>query len=78
MKILYFGSISDALKADEQTISLTKTTTVGEVVAIHLLPRLGDKFFMKMAYAVNGEFASKEDQITDEDVLAVLPPFSGG
>jgi molybdopterin synthase sulfur carrier subunit len=78
MKILYFGSIKDALNTGEESLPIQGETTVGELMNRHITPRLGALAALPVTFAVNSEFASADATITDSDVLALLPPFSGG
>jgi molybdopterin converting factor small subunit len=78
MKILYFGYVKERLLTGEETVAISGQTTIAEFLARHVAPRLGPEYISKISCAVNGDFAPADAKITDSDVLAVLPPFSGG
>lgn len=78
--VLYFASIRELTGTSEVRLTLTDDIrTVAdlsahlETVVIALAGRLDS-----VRFAVNEEFASAETPIADGDVVAVIPPVSGG
>ncbi len=74
-KVMFFAHLRDAV--GEESVSLDFTgKTVAEAKAI-LSEQYGVNLDSVMA-AVNEEFASDEDVLSDGDVVAFIPPVSGG
>lgn len=74
-KVMFFAHLRDA--AGEESVSLDLTgKTVAEAKVI-LSERYGVNLDTVMA-AVNEEFAGDEDALSDGDVVAFIPPVSGG
>ncbi len=78
MKILYFASIRDWLKCDQEQIKLENTLTINELIKKHLDPRLNGRKIDNFLFAVNEELVDKSFKLSDDDTLAILPPLSGG
>jgi molybdopterin synthase sulfur carrier subunit len=78
MKILYFASIRDWLKCDNERIALDNPITINELVKEHLEPRLNGRKIDRFLFAVNEEIVDKDYKLKDDDTLAILPPLSGG
>lgn len=78
MKILYFASIRDWLKCDQETVVVDKPITINELLENHLNPKLGGKRVDRFLFAVNEELVDKDYLLKDDDTLAILPPLSGG
>ncbi|GER66427.1 molybdopterin synthase sulfur carrier subunit [Weizmannia acidilactici] len=76
IKVLLFAHLKEQLNRSEITIDRNEMT-VGELRA-----KLGKDGFLPQAssvmIAVNEEFAQDEDIIRDGDVVALIPPVSGG
>ena len=74
-KVMFFAHLRDAV--GEESVSLDFTgKTVAEAKEI-LSEQYGVNLDSVMA-AVNEEFASDEDVLSDGDVVAFIPPVSGG
>lgn len=74
-KVMFFAHLRDA--AGEESVSLDLNgKTVAEAKVI-LSERYGVNLDTVMA-AVNEEFAGDEDVLSDGDVVAFIPPVSGG
>ena len=78
MKILYFASIRDWLKCDQEQISLKNPITINELIAKQIEPRLDGRKISNFLFAVNEELVDKSFELSDKDTLAILPPLSGG
>lgn len=74
-KVMFFAHLRDAV--GEESVSLDFTgKTIAEAKVI-LSEQYGVNLDTVMA-AVNEEFASDEDVLSDGDVVAFIPPVSGG
>lgn len=78
VKVLFFGAAADRAGTREAELPVTGTT-VGELWLL-LTERHPELSPMRetLAFAVNGEYARKEDPVSPGDEVAVLPPVSGG
>jgi sulfur-carrier protein len=74
-KVMFFAHLRDAVGEESVSLDLTGKT-VAEVKAI-LSEQYGVNLDSVMA-AVNEEFAGDEDVLSDGDVVAFIPPVSGG
>lgn len=78
MKVIYFAHLRELIGVGEERVDLGGRTTLGAFVNGHLAPRLKGVDTGRLLYAVNEELAKTDCPITDDDTLAVFPPFSGG
>lgn len=74
-KVMFFAHLRDAVGEESVSVDLTGKTVV-EAKAI-LSEQYGVNLDSVMS-AVNEEFASDEDLLSDGDVVAFIPPVSGG
>jgi sulfur-carrier protein len=74
-----FASFREAAGEPETTVEVAPGTTVGqlwgELVEAH--PRL-TPLSQSAAFALNGRYARPSDPVGEGDVVAFLPPVSGG
>jgi molybdopterin converting factor subunit 1 len=77
--ILYFASVRERLRMAEQRLEFKDGTTVAEILA-SLEQRHPILIGMRRALkvAVNEEFAGNDRLVADGDVIALIPPVSGG
>lgn len=77
MKVLYFAHLKEIININEEQITLNQDYSVLNfkqyLVVKH--PELKDETFQ---VAVNEEFVQESSVITDQDVVALIPPVSGG
>lgn len=74
-KVMFFAHLRDAVGEESVSLDLTgKTIAEAKVI---LSEQYGVNLDTVMA-AVNEEFASDEDVLSDGDVVAFIPPVSGG
>lgn len=76
-RVLLFGPLAEAASA--RSVQLD-ASTVGEVLDV-ATRRFGNAFADLLASSsvwVNGEDASTDRKVTDDDEIALLPPMSGG
>ncbi len=82
MKILYFAKISEELGKNEELLLIKDKLRIIDVV--NILKKKNEKYnlvFKKISnikFAINCEYATKNDYITDNDELAIFPPVTGG
>lgn len=74
-KVLFFAHLRDAVGEDSVSLDLAGKT-VAEVKAV-LSETYGINLDTVMT-AVNEEFAGDDDVLGDGDVVAFIPPVSGG
>ncbi|MEK3992504.1 molybdopterin converting factor subunit 1 [Robertmurraya sp. FSL R5-0851] len=74
-KVMFFAHLRDAVGEESVSVDLTgKTVAESKVI---LSEQYGVNLDSVMA-AVNEEFAGDEDVLIDGDVVAFIPPVSGG
>lgn len=78
MKLKFFGITQDIVGKTEIEINLSENTTILTLQNLLMkdYPKLKD--LKKFAFAINEEYASPTDMITDTDTVAIIPPVSGG
>tara|TARA_B100000035_G_scaffold132239_1_gene112391 strand:- start:1376 stop:1624 length:249 start_codon:yes stop_codon:yes gene_type:complete len=82
LKILYFAKISEELGTNEDLLLIKDKLKIIDVV--NILKKKNERYnlvFKKISnikFAINCEYATKNDYITDNDELAIFPPVTGG
>ncbi len=78
LKILFFGIASELVNATELEISVSENASVKEfkLMLQNQFPKL--KNINSYAIAVNETYASDEILLKSGNVLAIIPPVSGG
>ncbi|MBO6516332.1 MAG: MoaD/ThiS family protein [Bacteroidia bacterium] len=78
MKVLTFGITREIIGAAEITLSGNSVTSVEQLrsVLTERYPKLSQ--LNSLAIAVNEVYANDEIQLNEEDVVALIPPVSGG
>jgi len=82
LKILYFAKISEELGKNEELLFINDKLRIIDVV--NILKKKNERYnlvFKKISnikFAINCEYATKNDYITDNDELAIFPPVTGG
>ena len=82
MKILYFARISEELGKNEEILFIKDKLRIIDV--INILKTKDERYnvvFKKISnikFAINCEYATKNDFITNNDELAIFPPVTGG
>lgn len=78
--ILYFAAVRDVVGTSEERRSLPADVTTVRALVSHLVqahPRLVEHLdYVRIAR--NETFVGTEEPVTEGDVIALLPPFSGG
>ncbi len=79
VRILYFGVLKDALGREGEGLELAEGTSVEDLLKVFRGREVGPEgVWDSIAVAVNQEYAKAEDVLKDGDVVALLPPVSGG
>ncbi|KAF0240285.1 MAG: molybdopterin synthase sulfur carrier subunit [Chitinophagaceae bacterium] len=75
IQVLFFGSLTDSSLVAEQTMDLVPDTNELKQVLIQQYPGLKmAKFFI----AVNQQMVQENTLLKNGDIVALMPPFSGG
>jgi molybdopterin converting factor subunit 1 len=79
VKVLFFAQLKDIFGASERTIEVQEKMTVGDLVQI-LFKDSGADWLkrLQMLYSINEDFADENQELFDNDTLALLPPVAGG
>lgn len=79
VRVLLFASLREMAATGALSLELASDAQVGEVLA-QLRERMPDAqgLLDRSALAVNEEYASASVRLHDGDVVAVIPPVSGG
>lgn len=77
MKVLYFAEIKEILQTDMEQLDTKEDISVESFkqLLFNQHPSIREK---KFQVAVNEEFVQNEDIIQPTDVVALIPPVSGG
>jgi len=77
IKLLLFAQLRDEFNAEQLTLEVTSTTTVGQIVKDLLVDRPGLSG-LPIRCAVNESFVGDHHNVIDGDRVALIPPVSGG
>ncbi len=80
VKILYFAAVREIVRCDEEQVDLPPDVLdIASFVAwiAQARPALASHL-RSLRIARNEEFAKESDALADGDVLALIPPVSGG
>ncbi|GAB6072339.1 molybdopterin converting factor subunit 1 [Venenivibrio stagnispumantis] len=79
IKVLYFASLKDKLKKKEDIIDLKEGSKVEDLLndIISKYPQI-QELIQKCMIAVNEEYSSKDRVLNENDIVAIIPPVSGG
>ncbi len=78
LKVLFFGISTDLIGAKSISFSILPNTTVSEfkILIQEKYPQLSQ--INSYAIAINESYASNETVLKENDMVAVIPPVSGG
>ncbi|NOR29042.1 MAG: molybdopterin converting factor subunit 1 [Lutibacter sp.] len=78
IQVLFFGITTDLVGGNSTSFNLTEKTTIEELKAVLILKYSSLKNIHEFAVAVNEEYATNEVILKEGDVVAIIPPVSGG
>lgn len=80
VQVLFFGATAEAVGKREIEFSLAENANAKEARAqiLEAFPNLEKNFGKLLLFAVNQEYASGEETISDGDELAIFTAVSGG
>lgn len=79
IKVLYFSSIKDKLKKKEDIFNIEENSSLEDLIFLlkEKYPEIAESLDKSM-FAVNEEYADKSTKLKEGDVIAIIPPVSGG
>ncbi len=77
MKLLYFSIIRERLKKDSEDMEFAGKVSELRSLLIERYPEL-EGVFKASRFAVNYEYVDEDYELTGREVVAVIPPVSGG
>ena len=78
MKIILFGVVQDIIGQSELNFELSNCKTIDCLKKKLLIQYPKLKELNKFAFAINENYAQLNSIIKEEDVVAIIPPVSGG
>ena len=78
IEVLLFGIVADLIGKTTVPFELNTNDTIGDFkeAFVNKYPQL--KSYATYAIAINEEYALDDKQIQENDVIAIIPPVSGG
>lgn len=78
IKLLFFGISTDIVGVNKMDYQLEESTTVG-VLKANLISKFSElKNINDFAIAINEEYVDDKTILKNKDVVAIIPPVSGG
>lgn len=78
IKVLLFGIVKDIVGENTIDLDLDSTISVKDFQQIIQNKYTGLKDIENFAIAVNEEYVNRDYEIQNNDVVAIIPPVSGG
>jgi len=78
IKILFFGITSDLMQRSSMEIEFQKNTSVNDLKLFLIEKNQNLKNIDEFAIAVNEEYANNDLMLNNNDIVAIIPPVSGG
>ena len=78
IQVLFFGITTDLVGANTSTQFLKENATVKELKEVLKTDYSGLKSIHEFAIAVNETYAEDELELREGDIVAIIPPVSGG
>jgi molybdopterin converting factor subunit 1 len=78
IQLLFFGITTDLVGLNSMSFEVEKKTSISDLKNILIIkyPRL--KNIHEFAIAINEEYATDDLLINENDIIAIIPPVSGG
>ena len=78
VNLLYFGMVRDLVQKDEETLQLEEASDVRHLKErlFYIYQELRD--YDNFAVAVNETYVQEEEVLQNGDLIALIPPVSGG
>lgn len=79
IRALFFARLAESVGTRELALTIPASSTVGDAITtlVQRFPVLAESK-ESLAAAVNESYARRSDALSDGDVLALIPPVSGG
>ena len=79
VRMLFFAALADAIGARDMDVDLADGATVGDAIntVAAMRPDVAP-MLTSVAGAVNEAYVPRTSELRDSDVLALIPPVSGG
>ena len=79
VKILFFGAVRDAAGVSEASLEMPAPASVSTLKeSVYRQYERVSHFAKSLMVAVNEEYAPDDTGLKDQDIVAFLPPVSGG
>lgn len=79
IRIKAFASVKDICNFDEKKLSITKGTSIKDVIEkLSIEHSMLNKIMGSLLYAVNENYCPIDTKLENNDTLAIFPPVSGG
>jgi molybdopterin converting factor subunit 1 len=78
IKILFFGITADFAGSNSNALTCEENTTIKELKKTLVTSYPDLKNINDFAIAVNEEYAENDTVLKENDVVAIIPPVSGG
>ena len=78
IQLLFFGITTDIVGANKMKYTLKEGATVGKLKKLLIAQFSALKNINDFAIAINEEYAEDTTIITKNNVIAIIPPVSGG
>jgi molybdopterin synthase sulfur carrier subunit len=78
VKVLYFSQVKDKIGKNEEEIEFEGKTLKDLVnVLVNKYPNIED-ILKRSMFAVNESYETMDHNLQDNDIIAIIPPVSGG
>lgn len=79
IRILFFAQLQEAFDGQERVVEVREGITAKELAGQFLeQANLRSLRSLPLLYAVNEQLVSGDEELSDEDTLALMPPVAGG
>lgn len=79
VRVLFFGILRELVQSPERLLDLPEQASVNDLLALcQAQTSKQSEIWMRLAVAVNREYAVRSHMLHEGDEVALLPPVSGG